>query len=350
MKTRGLIDFYLPSKIAYHLKILIASILIAVFFNKIWSGKAFNKNFWFMIVILFVQLEIYMVIAFRIFTPGAIKTGKNYKKQIIIKLIMFYLLVLLIAAFFLLMTIMMSMIMDNLSFSEVLGHFFQNELKGFLISWLIGISIGSLVFFYTEWNEALKREQKLKEEKLIFQYETLKNQVNPHFLFNSLNTLSSLVSQDPALSEKFIANLSGIYRYILEHRDVELINLSKEIAFVERFFFLQKIRDDGKIELQMDLPEVEKYEILPISIQLLIENALKHNAATKQRPLTIKLSLKDDYVIIENAIQPKMQLEPSSKLGLKNLQERVKLILHKEVIVDSSDHLFTVKIPLKPIK
>ena len=332
------------------MKIVLASILIAMFFNTMWAGQPFNENFWLMLGSLILQLEIFMFLAFRVFSPGSMKTGVHYKKKIIFKLINFYLLVLAIATGFLLMTIIVQMFKYDQQFSYILHQFLQNNLLRFLVSWLIGVSIGSLVFFYNEWNDSLKREQKLKEEKLIFQYETLKNQVNPHFLFNSLNTLSSLVSQDPQLSEKFISNLSGIYRYILENRDVELINLVKEIDFVKRFFFLQKIRDDGKIELQMDLPDVEKYEILPISIQLLVENALKHNAATKQKPLIVKLSLKQDYIIIENALQPKMQLEPSSKLGLKNLQERVKLILQKEVIVDSSDGLFTVKIPIKSIK
>ena len=349
MKTRGLIDLYLPGKIAYHLKIILASILIAIFFNTIWAGEPFGKNFWFMLGLLFVQLEIFMLLAFRIFSPGAVKTSKTYKKQIIVKLIKFYLLVLLIAIGFLFMTIMLSMLFDNQNFSEVLQHFIHRELRNFFISWFIGISIGSLVFFYNEWNDALKREQKLKEEKLIFQYETLKNQVNPHFLFNSLNTLSSLVSKDAKLAEKFISGFSSIYRYILENSNVELISLSEEIAFVERFFFLQKIRDDGKIDLDLDLNAIEKYEILPISLQILVENALKHNAATKDKPLKILISMKDDYVVVENNLQAKMQMEPSSKIGLKNLQERVKLVLNKEVVIESSAGSFIVKIPLKSI-
>ena len=244
---------------------------------------------------------------------------------------------------------MLSMLFGNQNFSDVLQHFVQRDLINFLISWLIGISIGSLVFFYSEWNDSLKREQKLKEEKLIFQYETLKNQVNPHFLFNSLNTLSSLVSKDAELSQKFISGFSSIYRYILENSNVELINLSKEIAFIEDYFFLQKIRDNGKIDLYLDLKDVDKYEILPISLQLLVENALKHNAATKESPLKIKIYLKDDYVIVENNLQPKMRPGPSSKIGLKNLKERVKLMMNKEISVVSSDGLFIVKMPLKPI-
>lgn len=349
MKTRGLIDFYLPNKIAYHLKIVLASILIAIFFNIIWAGEPFNENFPFMFGILIVELELFMFMAFRIFAPGAIKTGKTYKKQIIIKLIKFYLLVLLISGAFIIVPIAYNMLMHDQSFYEIINNFIKYELKAMLISWLIGIFIGSLIFFYTEWNSALKREQKLREEKLIFQYETLKNQVNPHFLFNSLNTLSSLVSKDAELSEKFISGFSSIYRYILENSNVELISLSKEIEFIEDYFFLQKIRDNGKIDLNLDLSDVEKYEILPISLQLLIENALKHNAATRDNPLQINVSMEDGYVVVENNLQAKMQMEPSSKIGLKNLKERVKLVMNKEVSVSSSDGLFIVKIPVKSI-
>ena len=349
MKTRGWIDFYLPQRVAYHLKIIGASILIAIFFNLIWSGEAFNESFWIMLGLLIVQLEIFMVMAFRIFAPGAIKTGKDYQREIIIKLIKFYLLVFLIATGFTFMTILISMIIGNQSLSDVLHHFFRNELKGMLISWLIGISFGSLIFFYNEWNSALKREQKLREEKLIFQYETLKNQVNPHFLFNSLNTLSSLVSKNAKLSEKFISKFSSIYRYILENRDKDSVPLSVEVDFVKDYFFLQKIRDNGKIVLNIDIEDLDSFEILPISLQLLIENALKHNAATKDNPLSISVSLENDLLVVKNSLEPKMRLEPSSKIGLKNLGERVKLAMNKEISVESSNGLFIVKMPLKPI-
>lgn len=349
MKTRGWIDFYLPTKVAYHLKILIASILIALFFNLIWSGKVFNDNFWIMLVLLIVQLEIFMALAFRVFSSDSIKAGKQYKKQIILKLLKFYLLVLVIAIGFLFITIMFNMFIGNQNFSYVLEHFFLKEFVNFLISWLIGISFGSLIFFYNEWNNALKREQKLREEKLIFQYETLKNQVNPHFLFNSLNTLSSLVSKDAGLSEKFISKFSSIYRYILENRDKDSVSLSREVDFVKDYFFLQKIRDNGKIILDIDIEELDSFEILPISLQLLIENALKHNAATKDNPLSINVSLENDFLVVKNALEPKMRLEPSSKIGLKNLGERVKLAMNKEISVESSNGLFIVKMPLKSI-
>jgi len=350
MKTRGAIDFYLPARIAFHMKILLGSFATTVFFSLIWRGTPFTSDFWFMFAIILVQLEIFMVIAKWIFAKGTNTSGKSYKRQMLLKLGRFYLIVSVISLLILFVTIALSMYNYDQSFSSVLSNFIEYELKGYLISALIGLSIGSLIFFYLEWTNAIKRETKLREEKLIFQYETLKSQVNPHFLFNSLNTLSSLVATDANLSEQFISKLSSIYRYILENRDIELINLSKEMGFIHDYFFLQKIRDNGKIEMVVDVKKPENYEILPISVQLLVENALKHNAATRDNPLKIKIYQENDDLVVENVLQPKMQLEPSSKTGLKNLSERVKLVLNKEVQIESGNGKYTVKIPMKQIK
>jgi two-component system, LytTR family, sensor kinase len=350
MKSRGAIDFYLPSLIAYQIKMILGGLAVTVFFSLIWKGRPFTSDFWLMFIIAFVQLEIFMVIANKIFNHGTYKHDTSYKKQILSRLIRFYLIVMVISAAVVFLTIAFAMYYYESSFSYSLNHFVQYELRGFLISFIIGITIGSVIFFYVEWTQALKRETKLREEKLIFQYETLKSQVNPHFLFNSLNTLSSLVATDAQLSEQFINKLSSIYRYILENRDTDFINLSKELGFVNDYFFLQKIRDNGKIDLMIDVKRPENYEILPISIQLLVENALKHNAATREKPLAIKIYQESENLIVENILQPKMHLEPSSKTGLKNLSERVKLVLNKEVQVESGNGIYKVKIPVKQIK
>lgn len=350
MKTRGIVDLYLPTRIGFHVKILLGSIVTTAFFSLIWRGTPFTSDFWFVFAIVLVQLEIFMAIAQRIFTKGPQAAGNSYKRQILVKLGWFYLAAIVISFLILISTIVVAMFMYDQSFSIVLNNFIQFELKGFLISSLIGITIGALIFFYLEWTKALQRENMLREEKLIFQYETLKSQVNPHFLFNSLNTLSSLVATDAQLSEQFINKLSSIYRYILENRDTELIDLSLEIGFVHDYFFLQKIRDNGKIDLIVDLKNSAHYEILPISIQLLVENALKHNSATREKPLSIKIHMENDYLIVENALQPKMHLEPSSKTGLKNLSERVKLIMNREVQIEPGNSIFKVKIPVKQIQ
>ncbi len=349
MKSRGLIDFYLPSKIAYHIKIVLGAIGITFFFTLIWKGRLTDENTWWMILLNIVQLEIFMWIALRIFNVKEIKPSESYRNTILKRLLIFYLIVLLVATIILFLTVFTSMMVSNQTFDDVLKHFFEQELKGFLLSMLIGVAIGTLVFLFFEWNNSLKREQKLREEKLIFQYETLKNQVNPHFLFNSLNTLSSLVSKDAELSEKFIHKFSSIYRYISENRDVEFINLSKELEFVRNYFYLQRIRDNGKIELELPEGQTDQYEILPISVQILIENAIKHNAATRENPLKIKIRLEDDLIIVENNLQPKMQMNASSKLGLQNLEERVNLVMNRKVFIEPTDDTFIVKIPVKAI-
>jgi len=190
--------------------------------------------------------------------------------------------------------------------------------------------------------------QKLKEEKLVFQYETLKSQVNPHFLFNSLNSLSSLIKLDPELSEEFILKLSSVYRYILENSEKETIPVSTELEFVQNYFDLQKIRDGEKIDLKIEIKEPENLMVLPVALQLLVENALKHNSATRDQPLEITIHNEGmDKLVVRNNLQSKMQINNSSKIGLKNLNERSRLILNRKIEVFENNEEFVVKIPVK---
>ena len=341
---------FLPSWLVYHLKIVAGSLVATLFFSLLWRGRLITPDFWFMFLIVVIQIEIFIPISFRIFSKKSIRADESYKKVIIRKLLNFFTLTLIISLAILFLTIAGIMVIRETSFQEILGHFIKYELLGFAMSWLIGVAIGSLFFFYIEWTNALRRENKLREEKLIFQYETLKNQVNPHFLFNSLNTLSSLVSTDARLSETFINKLSSIYRYILENKDVDLINLNRELMFVEDYFYLQKIRDNGKINLTVDISNPDHFEVIPISIQMLVENALKHNAATREQPLEIHIFEESENIVVENEIRPKMQLEPSQKIGLKNLMERTKLAMNRSLEIFQNDGRFTVKIPVKKIQ
>lgn len=289
MKSRGLIDLYLPTLLAYHIKIALAAIIVQILFNLLWVGEAFVERTLLQLVMLFVQLEIYLYLGRRMFASVKITGWRGYQKSMIGRLALFYLLVLIISTAFVLSISLVDAVANGRAVSAMFNSFIENELKILVLSWLIGVSLGTLFFLFTEWSHTLKREQKLREEKLIFQYETLKNQVNPHFLFNSLNTLSSLITHDVTLAEQFIARFSLIYRYILENRDKDLVPLADELAFVRNYFFLQKIRDGEKISLQVHIADVQGFSILPISLQLLVENAIKHNAATRERPLVIKV-------------------------------------------------------------
>jgi len=165
MKSRGFIDFYLPSKIAYHIKILLGSIFITMFFTLIWKGRLVDESFWMLIMLNIVQLEIFMWIALKIFTSKEVRPGESYRNAMLKRLLKFYLIVLIVASAILFMTIFITMSLGNQSFNDVLQHFYQQELRGFLISMLIGISIGSLVFFFMEWNNTTKGKSKCSRQQ-----------------------------------------------------------------------------------------------------------------------------------------------------------------------------------------
>jgi LytS/YehU family sensor histidine kinase len=192
-----------------------------------------------------------------------------------------------------------------------------------------------------------KKEQALHEENLKFRYQTLKSQVNPHFLFNSFNTLSELIYSDAKKADNYLQKLSGIYRHILENEEKDLIPLEDDLNFVQQYFSLQKERDDDKIFLSLDIKDTKGCKIMPVSLQLLVENALKHNSFSYEKPLQIKITKENDYIIVSNNIQRKNILGNSTRKGLQNLSDRVKLILNKELIVSENDDMFIVKLPLK---
>lgn len=349
MKTRKLIDLYLPPKWGYHARIFLASVIFAISVNIINNNGIMDQGSVIMFILLFIQLEFFLWLGTVFFARMAYSTINEYVKKSIGRLILFFGLAFVISTIFYVSVMVIVALINGQDLQQLFADMIKYEAKGFLIGTGSGYLIGTLIFFYFQWIDALKREQKLKEEKLIFQYETLKNQVNPHFLFNSLNTLSSLVSKDPEQSEEYIQKLSAIYRYILENKDHDHINLKKEMDFVKDYFFLQKVRDDGKIELDIDVPGPERYEILPISLQMLVENAFKHNMASREDPLRISIRLleNENAISVENNMRPKTIIEDSSGLGLANLSARNKLVSGREVQILTSEDAFTVLIPLK---
>ena len=220
---------------------------------------------------------------------------------------------------------------------------------GAIISLSVGLFVCCIVFFYTTWHQAIEREQKLREENLKYQYRTLKTQVNPHFLFNSLNTLSEIIYSDAKKADNYIQKLSSIYRYILDNEKTDLIPLNKEIEFVKQYFLLQKERDENKIQLDIDFENADKFKIVPISLQLLIENALKHNVISEENPLIIHINGDNKYISISNNMQRKNTISNSPGTGLSNLMARVKLITGKEIAINQENNRFIVKLPLVDI-
>lgn len=188
---------------------------------------------------------------------------------------------------------------------------------------------------------------KLKNENLQLQLNSLQQQLNPHFFFNSLNTLSELIYIDVEISEVYINELSQVFRYILDMQQETLISLKKELDFITSYFNLLKIRFDNKLNLELNIEKVEAYKIPSLSLLVLFENVIKHNAISETKPLNIELSISDNFLSVKNNKNPLAQLKnPSLGIGLNNLQNRCELLTDKPCKIIDEELFFNVKIPL----
>lgn len=341
----------LKQKIYWHLKLLGGAVLVSILFMFVLNQQINQPVQLVMPFLLtYLQLEIFIWLGTYFFQSVKIDS-QGFRKQIVLRLLIFYAVVLILATILFVAVYAIQYSIHYPDFSQFFPSLLQLEMKGFFVATLTGFGFGAIFFFYVQWKEAVDRAQKLREEKLIFQYETLQNQVNPHFLFNSLNSLSSLIRKDIDLSEKFIQKLSSVYRYILDNREKELVPLTSELDFVNNYFFLQQLRDGDKISLKTETGDISGLLIVPVSIQLLVENALKHNISTRKQPLEITIHREGiDKITVRNNLQKKTQLEPSSKIGLKNLDERCRLILNRGIEIAETADEFVVKTPLKIAK
>jgi sensor histidine kinase YesM len=330
-----------------HLIIVSIAILTMIIFS-VKSGMTETISGYSMFfLILIMQLEIFIFIASKIFREIPVGLSvKEFTRIILTKFFLFITICFLAALIIFLISRYAAAAIAGEDLSALWGHIIKFEFRNWLISTLKGLSLGAIIFIIILWQDALKREQKLKEENLIFQNETLKSQVNPHFLFNCLNTLSSLILTQPATAEEFTLRLASIYRYILENRSVDQVPLDKELLFIKDYFFLHKVRDENKIILDVNIAENQEYRILPVSLQMLVENAVKHNSATRQAPLLIEVFCENDWIIVRNNVQRMSTLPGTTKIGLKNLSERVRIVTGKSIVVEEIGNYFIVKIPL----
>lgn len=212
---------------------------------------------------------------------------------------------------------------------------------------LMMISIGELGYFINErYRLSLAEVERFRKENAEYQFEMLKLQLNPHFLFNSLNTLSSLVYEDSGKASEFIRRLSEVYRYVLDNRSKELVTLKEEMEFISAFTFLQGLRFQGMIDFRFDISDdTLERKIAPMTMQLLIENAVKHNVASRKMPLTISIGTEDGKLIISNNFQPKEE-QPGTGVGLKNIVNRYAFLTDKKVEIIRNQEFFKVIIPL----
>ena len=214
---------------------------------------------------------------------------------------------------------------------------------------LFMVSVYESIYFYHQLKRSIMEKEAVKRAHIQSQWEGLRNQVNPHFLFNSLNTLMNIVRTDPELARRFLLKMSKVYRYILESREDPLIPMHEELEFIRAYVFLQEERFRGNLRVNLDIPpeRVEDY-IVPLSLQLLFENAIKHNIISNRKPLEITVSVRPgtDFLEVRNNLQRKSQVIHSTKVGLENLQKRYDLLTGKSIEVTESDSYFAVAIPL----
>jgi sensor histidine kinase YesM len=208
-----------------------------------------------------------------------------------------------------------------------------------------GSLISNTILFFKNWKESAVQQEKLKRIQLNLQYETLKSQVSPHFLFNTLNSLTSLISSNPDKAIDFVKKLSEVYRYVLDQKDQELADLASELKFVESYVFLQKIRFETNLDVQIEVSP-QNFKVIPLSVQMLVENAIKHNEISDRRPLQIKIyTTSEQYLVVENQLQKKSGSEGSGS-GIQNIRERYEFFTTKKVLIYENLEKYRVSIPL----
>jgi sensor histidine kinase YesM len=228
--------------------------------------------------------------------------------------------------------------------------FWENQLFSNYIGSLIVTFVVSLIYHVIYLYKKLQ-ENKIKEQKIIAgnanaQFETLKSQIDPHFLFNSLNVLSSLIEENPENAQKFTTSLSKIYRYILEQKDKELVTLQEELNFAKVYMRLLNMRFENSLTFSLPENEISKEKkVVPLSLQLLLENTIKHNIISDEQPLHISVFEEGDYLVISNNLQKKNVFD-SGGVGLKNIISRYAILTDKLVFVENNEKNFIVKIPI----
>jgi sensor histidine kinase YesM len=221
----------------------------------------------------------------------------------------------------------------------------NNLLISLLITYFI-TTFYAASYFFTQWRYHLVKSEKLQRANLEARFETLKTQINPHFLFNSLNTLMYLVVDNPKAAA-YIENLSDFMRYLLQTRDKEAVTLAEEIALVKKYIFIQQNRFGDKMQIDIDIPEnYSQLAIPPLALQMLIENAIKHNVISSDNQLHIRIYTSNNHIIVENNLKEKIDKEPSTGVGLTNIKNRYQFLSGKEIVILVENNKFIVKLPL----
>ncbi|MQP24114.1 histidine kinase [Flavobacterium sp. LMO8] len=235
--------------------------------------------------------------------------------------------------------------------NKTIQEFIQNEMPAnYVVAMVITIIVSlvvHLVYFYKAYQENKLKEQKIIAGTASAQFESLKNQIDPHFLFNSLNVLSSLIEENPENAQKFTTSLSKIYRYVLEQKDKELVSVAEELQFAKTYMNLLKMRFENSITFE--IPEGfdnDEAKVVPLSLQLLLENCIKHNVVSEAKPLHVKISIENNQLVVINNLQKKEVLSDRKGVGLQNIVNRYSILTKRTVLVEENEQEFKVFLPI----
>ncbi|MCX7547261.1 histidine kinase [Xanthomarina sp. F1114] len=322
--------------------------LVFIIGSALYSGFEFKSVNEFLINFVFYQLYAFVLGYSNMYFFNYLEKypwkEKDSAKRIVIGILGSIVLTL-IGLFFLRMAT--AMIYNDKTFQYFIeSETYRNYTFGLWITLSIVITFHAVYFFKKN------QEKKVKESQIVAQTQTakfdaLKNQLDPHFLFNSLNVLTSLIEENPEKAQEFTTSLSKIYRYVLEQKNKDLVSIDEELKFAKTYMSLLKMRFEDSIVFS--IPEQAsnpESKVVPLSLQLLLENAVKHNIVTEKKPLHIKIYEADGCLIVENNLQPKQIVKKSSGVGLSNIKQRYQLLSKRKVIINQQADRFAVAIPM----
>ncbi len=326
------------------LSVVIAAVLIGI---QVLDGRKLDMGYPLMLEIAYTCLYSVVLTAINavffdfVYRPGTVTTGP---KRFLLGAVGSV--VLTLAGIFLI-RVVINVAIEGEGFVE----FWKAEkLRFYILAFLITMTLS--LFFHAFNFYKRYQEQKVKQHQIIAgtasaKFESLKNQIDPHFLFNSLNVLNALIDENPARAQKFTSSLSKVYRYVLEQKDKELVSLAEELAFAKTYMELLRMRFEDS--LFFTLPEVDPNDegkVVPLSLQLLLENTIKHNVVSPQRPLHIDITVKGDYLVVSNNLQKKEVLSDRNGVGLQNIVSRYALVTRRTVLIENDSNRFAVSIPV----
>ena len=322
--------------------------VVFVFGNYISDGFDFNSVNDFLIEFAFYQLYAFVLGYSQMYFFDYFNRIKWKKEDLLKRIILGFLgaaIIALIGLFALRMFTALSM--EGESFQEFIASETLKPYQFGLWITLTIVAVFHVVYFYNKYQQNRIKEQKVIAGTASAKFDALKNQLDPHFLFNSLNVLTSLIEENPDNAQKFTTSLSKVYRYVLEQKNKELVTVDEELQFAKTYMSLLKMRFEDSIVFTMPEKALNPdSKVVPLSLQLLLENAVKHNMVTSNKPLHIRIYEDDNNLIVENNLQPKQIVKKSSGVGLSNIMQRYDLLTNRKININKEANRFAVAIPM----